>query len=61
MVDNPDEKVDECLLNRVVHYSQLEVQKLPLYKQGIVTYMSLVEAFATEIKIFDWQKVCLTA
>ena len=22
--------------------------------------MSLVEAFVTEIKIFDWQKVCLT-
>ena len=26
-------------------------------RQGVVTYMSPVEAFATGIKIFDWQKV----
>ena len=29
--------------------------------QGVVTYMSPVEAFATAIKFFDWQKVCLIA
>ena len=29
--------------------------------QGVVTYMSPVEAFATGIKTFDWQKVCLIA
>ena len=29
--------------------------------QGVVTYMSPVEAFATGIKIFDRQKVCLIA
>ena len=27
--------------------------------QGVVTYMSPVEVFATVIKMFDWQKVCL--
>ena len=27
--------------------------------QGVVTYMSPVEAFATAIKMFDRQKVCL--
>ena len=27
--------------------------------QGVVTYMSPVEAFMTRIKIFDWQKLCL--
>ena len=27
--------------------------------QGVVTYMSPVEAFATAIKFFDRQKVCL--
>ena len=27
--------------------------------QGVVTYMSLVEAIATRTKIFDGQKVCL--
>ena len=39
---------------------------LPAYRvifltkaQGVVTYMSPVEAFATMIKFFDWQKVCL--
>ena len=30
-----------------------------LNKQGVVTYMLSVEAFATGIKIFDRQKVCL--
>ena len=30
-------------------------------KQGVVTYMSPVEAFATAIKFFDRQKVCLIA
>ena len=29
--------------------------------QGVVTYMSPVEAFATAIKVFDRQKVCLIA
>ena len=29
--------------------------------QGVVTYMSPVEAFATAIKFFDRQKVCLIA
>ena len=29
--------------------------------QGVVTYMSPVEVFATRIKIFDRQKVCLIA
>ena len=29
--------------------------------QGVVTYMSPVEAFATVINFFDWQKVCLIA
>ena len=29
--------------------------------QGVVTYMSPVEAFATVIKIFDRQKTCLIA
>ena len=29
--------------------------------QGVVTYMSPVEAFATTIKVFDRQKVCLIA
>ena len=29
--------------------------------QGVVTYMSPVEVFATGIKIFDRQKVCLIA
>ena len=29
--------------------------------QGVVTYMSPVEAFATTIKFFDRQKVCLIA
>ena len=27
--------------------------------QGVVTYMLPVEAFATELKFFDWQKVGL--
>ena len=30
-----------------------------MINQGIVTYMSQVEAFATGIKMFDRQKVCL--
>ena len=29
--------------------------------QGVVTYMSPVEAFVTRFKIFDGQKVCLIA
>ena len=29
--------------------------------QGVVTYISPVEAFATAIKFFDRQKVCLIA
>ena len=29
--------------------------------QGVVTYMSPVEVFATAIKFFDRQKVCLIA
>ena len=29
--------------------------------QGVVTYMLPVEAFATAINLFDWQKVCLIA
>ena len=29
--------------------------------QGVVTYMSPVEAFATAVKFFDRQKVCLIA
>ena len=33
----------------------------PLVTQGVVTYMSPVEAFATAIKFFDQQKVCLIA
>ena len=28
-------------------------------QQGVVTYMPPVEAFATGIKVFDRQKVCL--
>ena len=32
-----------------------------LFTQGVVTYMSPVEVFATRIKIFDQQKVCLIA
>ena len=31
----------------------------PSWKKTLVTYMSPVEAFATGVKIFDWQKVCL--
>ena len=31
------------------------------YMQGVVTYMSPAEAFATAIKFFDRQKVCLIA
>ena len=27
--------------------------------QGVITYMSPFEVFLTEIKIFDWQKLCL--
>ena len=38
---------------RHLHYSQV------LESHGAVTYMSPIEAFATRIKIFDRQKVCL--
>ena len=35
--------------------------QLAIERQGVVTYMSPVEAFATAIKFFDRQKVCLIA
>ena len=38
-----------------------EPLSLPRERQGVVTYMSPVEAFATTIKFFDRQKVCLIA
>ena len=33
----------------------------PEVDQGVITYMSPVEAFVSGIKIFDQQKVCLIA
>ena len=44
--------------NKEERISDISIQSL---QQGVVTYMLPVEAFATGIKIFDWQKVCLIA
>ena len=35
------------------------VNSPPTPRWGLVTYMSLVAAFATRVNVFDWQKVCL--
>ena len=47
------------LLALLLQHGPFAVQLLGM--QGVVTYMSPVEVFATRIKTFDHQKVCLIA
>ena len=47
------------LNNPILWYVAHLQEQLEAVYQGVVTYMLPVEAFATGIKIFDRQKVCL--
>ena len=51
--------VVHAMINTNVEMMRISYNPRILNQQGVVTYMLPVEAFATVIKIFKWQKVCL--